>query len=87
VAAQLKPLLFPEENDCDPAFGQVLLVADILIGREKDIEAGILRGEDQISILETVPTLLGGGDHFISGQKWAHRNRSCLIEQDALHGA
>jgi hypothetical protein len=64
----------------DSSSGQVLLIADILIRGDEQIELG-LRLLDQVSVLETAPTLALGGGALVPGKELVERPRDTLVQE------
>src|SRR5271168_1673233 len=52
------PLLKTENYDCDFAGGKILLIEHVLVGREQNVEAILVRGHEQFAILKLVRALL-----------------------------
>ncbi len=44
------PLGITQHDNCNPTARQVLLVLDVLVGREQDIESGFFRRREQIAV-------------------------------------
>ena len=47
-----------QDNDGHPPVRQILLVSDVLVGREQNIETGLLRTVQQVAVFQTVPAVL-----------------------------
>ena len=60
---------------------QILLIPEVLIGRDEQIEL-TLRQPNQISILHPTPPSLLGGGALVASEQTAHRPRNTLIQKD-----
>jgi len=55
--------------DRQSAAGQILLIAQVTIGRDQKIESLFFRRGDQLAVGELLPAKLGGAQHFMSGKE------------------
>jgi hypothetical protein len=55
-----RPLRRAEDDNGYAAAGQVLLVAHIFIGGDKDIETSCLGRDEQVTVAESIPTAIFG---------------------------
>lgn len=67
------------------ASGQVLLVADVLIGRDEQIEFGFGLAQE-ITVLDATPAALPGRHADMSGENLVHGPRDAFVQQD-FHAA
>lgn len=62
------PLLIAKNDDGNPAGGKILLVANVLVGRQQQFIARFLSLTQQLAVLEFVPADLPGKRYFVSGK-------------------
>ncbi len=79
--------MFAEQNNCNATTCEILLILDVLVGRENYVESSLLRTSNQFAILQTAPAFLSCGPNLAVGKKGAQWNGSALIEENAFHGA
>ena len=80
VAPDLRPARGGQHQDGDPASAQVLL------GREEQLERGAFGSDKQVAIAETRPTSFVCRFDQVRGQFGPQRYRCPLIEEDAHEG-
>jgi len=61
---------------------EILLIPEVLIGREQHLESGCFRCRDQLAILQRGPAELVGGFDKMRCEREAQRCRRALVEQD-----
>jgi hypothetical protein len=66
VGLEARPLLAAQNHDCDFSAREILLIAHVLAGGQEHFETGRFRGQQQLAVLESVPTLLRGGADLMS---------------------
>lgn len=71
-----------ENQDCQPPAGEVLLMAQAPVGRDKDVELH-LSGLQKLTIFESRPAHLIGRDHLVARQLAAQWYRCALVEEDS----
>ncbi len=70
----------------NPPIGQILLVANVTVGRDQNGKSISLRGRDQFAVCQTRPPHLIGGTNLVPTNQMAQCRRNILIKQDAVHG-
>ena len=71
-----------EFQDRDAASGEVLLVADVLVGGDKQVELAI-RQTEQVAVLDAAPTAFLGSSAFVANEQLVHRPRHALVQEDS----
>jgi hypothetical protein len=61
---------------------KILLIADVLVDRQKYVEPRIFRRNQQLAIPEPVPALLRRGADCVPLQIRTQRHWRCLVEED-----
>ncbi len=77
-----QPLLCVQHNKRDAPTGQVLLILQILIGRDHDIESGDLCGVEEFAVQQRRPAHLVGSLHIVSREQRAQADRNVLVKED-----
>ena len=77
-----RPARRTQNNNRNATAGQILLIAQIHIGRNKHIEPNGLSGIKQFAIFQCRPVLFESGRHFMLRQRKAERNWRTLIKQN-----
>ena len=78
-----RPASCHEHCDSKITTGNVLLVAEVLIGGHKDLVTGQFGLSQKLTVLQSAPSELEDGCNDVVGQTCSKRNRRALIEQDA----
>lgn len=82
-----RPDIGPEDDQSEFSAGQVLLVADVLVGGNHYIESGLFRHCQKFAVFQLVgPLHFDEGLDPVIGQEPTHTNRNVLIKQDAQRG-
>jgi hypothetical protein len=66
VGLEARPLLATQNHDRDFSAREILLIAHVLVGGQEHFETGRIRGQQQLAVLEGVPTSLRGGADLMS---------------------
>jgi hypothetical protein len=66
VGLEARPLLATQNHDRDFSAREILLIAHVLVGGQEHFEAGRIHGQQQLAVLEGVPTSLRGGADLMS---------------------
>jgi len=82
VAAQNRPLLIAEHHKRDCPSCQILLIAQVFVGRQQNIEARGLRRRDQFAIRRPFPSTFKGFDNDVAGEGVPKRSRCAVVKQD-----
>jgi hypothetical protein len=61
ISLQHRPLCIANDYDCNSASREVLLVRDVLIRRQQQLKINAFSRDEQITIRQAIPTLLGCG--------------------------
>jgi hypothetical protein len=77
----------PEHDDADPTPFQILLKAEILIGRDESFEARCFACIQERPVIEVAPAPLLRRLDQMPGQERSERARHIAIEQDPHAGA
>ena len=75
-----------QHHEGNPPVGQILLVANVTVGRDQNGKSISLRGRDQFAVCQTRPSHIIGGTNLVPTNQMAQRRRNVLIKQDAVHG-
>ena len=78
------PVSREDDDDCDVATGQVLLILEALISANEDVELDLLHCGDERAILEQRPSAFIGGYDIVPDQELPERAGRTLIEKN-LH--
>jgi len=79
-----RPLLHAENYNRDFAPRKILLIAHVLVGGEKHIEAVGFCGHEQFAVFEPVPALLSGCTNLVSFEMGANRYRRRLVNRTRI---
>jgi hypothetical protein len=74
------PSVPAESHNCNFAVAEILLIGEVLVGRQENIESGLLGDAQQFAVKERAPSLLMGGSDIVSGKRIADADRRSLIE-------
>jgi len=77
---KLWPLLLTEHDDRNLPARQILLISDVLVGRQEHVKTSRFCGTQQFPILKWLPTFLRGCANFMRLKVKADGNRHRLIE-------
>ena len=80
VGLEARPLLATQNHDRDFSAPEILLIAHVLVSGQEHFETGRIRGQQQLAVLEGVPTLLRGGADLMSDQVRADGDGRGLVE-------
>ena len=61
----IRPLLVPQNNDGNFAAGEILLIANVFVGRQQQFKTGFLCLTEQLAVLEFVPADLPGERNLV----------------------
>ena len=67
-------------NDSDLPPAQVLLIADILVGGQKQFESRLFGGLEEVSVLQGCPPALPGFYHAVANQRTDQAARRIVIQ-------
>jgi hypothetical protein len=81
ILAQNRPLLVSENDKSDFPARQVLLVPDILVGRQQKLKARGFSGRYQFSVSKPVPSAFDGFHNDMTFEGIAKRGRGSVIEE------
>lgn len=73
-------------DDRDAASGEVLLVADVLVGRDEPVELQF-RQPKEVAVLDSAPTPFLRCGAGVIGEQLVHRPRHAFVQQDVHAGA
>jgi len=76
------PARIAKNHDCKPEVREVLLVAEVLVGRHKYFKAGFLRLFQQCAIGKGVPTEIFRFLDRVAGEKRLQRGRRAVVKED-----
>ena len=66
---------------------QVLLIPDVLVGRNQHVESGLLRHPQELAVFQLIrPLHFNESLNLMLRQEAAHTDRDIFIEQDAQGG-
>jgi hypothetical protein len=82
MRAQDRPLRVFEDKNGDPSPREVLLVADVLVGRDKNLKARGFRFLKQGSIRERFPSALHSFDDRMGLERVSQRRWRAVIKQN-----
>ena len=85
AAPDRRPVVAAEDDQRETANPQVLLVAQVAVGRDHEVEPGLFRGRDQGAVHEVGPAHGKGRSHVVSGQLTPQPARNVLVKQDESH--
>jgi hypothetical protein len=74
---------FVEDDDGDLTAGQILLVTDVSIGRDKDIESGCFGSVQEFTVPESVPATRTGFFDNVVRQSVGYASWRPVIEQNS----
>jgi len=74
---------FVEDDDGDLTAGQILLVTDVSIGRDKDIESGCFGSVQKFTVPESVPATRTGFFDNVVRQSVGYASWRPVIEQNS----
>lgn len=86
VPFQSRPVIRPEFENGHPAPGEILLIAEVLVGKDEEGKPGGFSGGKQFAILNPLPSLGLDGADVVTDEGMAHLQGNALVEQD-LHAA
>jgi hypothetical protein len=81
-ATDKTPSVSSEDDDCNLAGGQVLLINQIFVGRQQDIEFGFLGCTQQFPVQEHTPSLLTCRFDSMAVEGIPNANRRPLVKRD-----
>ena len=84
--AYARPACGKQADNGDAPNTKVLLIPKARVGRDKDFEAVLFSGVQQLTVLQRRPAALVSRRHFVVEQRLAQRDRSTLIEENAHSG-
>ena len=82
-ALDARPTRCGQYNNCYFAAREILLISEILVGRDQNGKAVLFGFLQQLAIFQIVPTELKGRDDLMGCEVLAERNRSTLVEKNA----
>ena len=77
-----RPLRVFKHQNGDLAASQVLLILDILVCREQYLEAGRLRGIQQITVRDLVPAALSRLNNSVPHKRWRDAARRAVVKEN-----
>ena len=80
VATQNRPLLTAEHHERDRPSRQVLLIAQVLVGRQQNIDTRGLRRRDQFTIRRPFPSAFKAFDIDVAGEGVPKRGRCAVVK-------
>src|SRR5205807_648720 len=75
-----RPLRVRKHQNGNLAASQVLLILDILVCREQYLEAGRLRGVQQITVRDLVPAALSRLNNSVPHKRWRDAARRAVVK-------
>src|SRR5260370_20612630 len=81
-----RPLRRAEDDKGYAVAGQVLLVAHVFIGGDKDIEAGRLSRGEQVTIAESIPTAIFGFRDRVTDKRACDTLRRHMVKENEHRG-
>jgi hypothetical protein len=81
-----RPLRRAEDDKGYAAAGQVLLVAHVFIGGNKDIETGRLGRGEQVAIAESIPTTIFGFRDRVTDKRACDALRRHMVKENEHRG-
>lgn len=82
-ALDARPTGCGQYNDCDFAAHEVLLISEILIGRDQNGKAVLFGLLQQFTIFQIVPTQIKDRGDLMGGEVFAKRDWGTLVEKNA----
>lgn len=83
LAFDARPTGCGQHNDCDLATREVLLISEILVGRNQNGKAAFFGLLQQVAVFQIVPTKLEGCRDLMGCEVLAKRDWSPLVEKNA----
>ena len=82
VPFQSRAVVGPEFENGHPAPGEILLIAEVLVGKDEEGKPGCFSGCKQLAILNPLPSLRLDGADVVTDEGMAHLHGNALVEQD-----
>jgi hypothetical protein len=80
------PVIGTEFEDRHPHAGEPVLVANILVGRDENVEPFALGGPEEIAVAQLVPAHLEGMPHLDVAKSGPEAPRNAMVEDDPQAG-
>jgi hypothetical protein len=74
------PSVPAKRHNCNFAVAEILLIGEVFVGRQENIESGLLGDPQQFAVKERAPSLLTCGSDIMSEKRIADADRRSLIE-------
>ena len=86
VLFQSRAVIGPELQNGQFASGEVLLIAEVFIGKKEKLEPGVFGCCKELTIRDPRPALQSRCGEFVTGKSVAHLRGNAFVEQD-FHAA